>query len=106
MGLKTSTVYRCLDKKTLIFGFELVDLFLVFTVLAFLNLMLGSVPYKFLFTWGPSISLALFIKLIKCGKPDNYLLHLLRAQFRPKVLSAFPLARKRSNFINTKGIVQ
>ena len=104
MGLKTSTVYRCLDKKTLVFGYELVDLFLVFTVLAFLNLVLGHVPYKFLFTWGPSISLALFIKIIKRGKPDNYLLHFLRAYFQPKVLSAFSLAQKRSNFTKTKGV--
>jgi len=106
MGLKTSTVYRCLDKKTYIFGFEIVDLFLVFTVLAFLNLVLGHVPYKFLFTWGPSLSLALFIKLIKRGKPDNYLLHLIRGYFQPKILSAFALAKKRSKFINLKGFIQ
>lgn len=106
MGLKTSTVYRCLDKKTYVFGFEIVDLFFVFTVLAFLNLVLGHVPYKFLFTWGPSLSLALFIKLIKRGKPDNYLLHLIRSYFQPKILSAFALARKRSKFINLKEYIK
>ncbi len=99
MGLKTSTVYRCLDKKTLVFGYELVDLFLVFTVLAFLNLVCGSIAYKFLFTWAPSISLAIFIKMIKRGKPDNYLLHFLRNFFQPKFLSAFALSKKRSKFI-------
>ncbi len=106
MGLKTSTVYRCLDKKTLVFGFELVDLFLVFALLAFLNLVMGSIPYKFLFTWVPSLSLAVFIKLIKRGKPDNFLLHYLRFYFQPKVLTAFSLAKKRSKFIKPKkGII-
>lgn len=95
MGLKASIVYRCLDKKTYIFGFEIVDLFLVFIVLAFLNLILGHIPYKFLFTWGPSFSLALFIKIIKRGKPDNYLLHLIRSYFQPRILSAFILSKKR-----------
>ncbi len=103
MGLKTSTVYRCLDKKTYVFGFEVVDLFLVFTVLALLNFILGHVPYKFLFTWGPTLSLATFIKIIKRGKQDNYLLHLIRGYFQPKILSAFALASKRSKFIKPKG---
>ncbi len=103
MGLRTSTVYRCLDKKTYVFGFEVVDLFLVFTVLALLNFVLGNMSYKFLFTWGPTLSLALFIKMIKRGRPDNYLLHLIRGYFQPKILSAFALAQKRSKFINIKG---
>ena len=105
MGLKTSTVYRCLDKKTYVFGFEVVDLFLVFTVLAFLNFVLGHVPYKFLFTWGPTLSLALFIKIIKRRKPDNYLMHLIRSYFQPKVLSAFDLAGVRTKFTKLKGRV-
>ena len=103
MGLKTSTVYRCLDKKTYIFGFEVIDLFLVFTVLALLNFILGHVPYKFLFTWGPTLGLAVFIKIIKRGKPDNYLQHLIRSYFQPKVLSAFALAKRRPKFVKLKG---
>lgn len=51
--LKTSEVYKCLDKKTLIFGFEMLDLFLVFSVLAILNFVLSGVQWKFAFTWGP-----------------------------------------------------
>lgn len=103
MGLKTSTVYRCLDKKTYVFGFEVVDLFLVFAVLAFLNFILGHVPYKFLFTWGPTLSLAVFIKIIKRGKPENYLQHLIRFYFQPKTFSAFALAKRRAKFIKLKG---
>lgn len=98
MGLKTSPVYRCLEKKTLVFGFEILDLFLVFLTLAFLNLVLGSVPYKFFLTWGPAILLAGFLRIAKRGKPENYLLHWVRAKFSPMILSAFPLAKKRIRF--------
>lgn len=105
MGLKTSPVYRCLDKKSMVFGFEIVDLFLVFTVLAFLNFLLGSIQYKFFFTWGPSLALALFIRIMKRGKPENYLQHLLKFYFDSKVQFAFGRANKRTVFKNyNKGI--
>jgi len=102
MGLKTSTVYRCLDKKSMVFGFELVDLFLIFSVLAFLNFVLGSIQYKFFFTWGPSLALALFIRLMKRGKPENYLQHLVKFYFDERVLYAFGKAKKRVVFKNYK----
>jgi hypothetical protein len=98
MGLKTSEVYRCLEKKTLVFGFEILDLFLVFSLLAFLNLLLGSVPYKFFLTWGPAIGLAGFLRITKRGKPENFLLHWVRAKFSPLIFSAFGLAKKRKYF--------
>ncbi len=100
MGLKTSPVYRCLDKKSMVFGFEIVDLFLVFMVLAFLNFILGSVQYKFFFTWGPSVALALFIRLMKRGKPENYLQHLAKFYFNSRVFFAFERAKKRTVFKN------
>ncbi len=107
MGLKTSVVYRCLDKKSMVFGFEIVDLFLVFSVLAFLNFILGSIQYKFFFTWGPSVALALFIRLMKRGKPENYLQHLAKYYFDSKVLYAFGRAQKRIVFKNYhKGITK
>jgi len=95
MALKTSEVYRCLEKKTLVFGFEILDLFLVFVVLAVLNLLFKNMPYKFLLTWGPSIALGVFLRFSKAGKPDNHLVHLIRFQFAPGVLSAFPLSIKK-----------
>jgi hypothetical protein len=97
--LKTSTVYRCLEKKTLVFGFEVFDLFVVFLFLALLNFLLRDVPYKFLLTWGPAFGLASFLRLGKAGKPENYLLHWARAYFSPSVWSAFGLVRKRNRFI-------
>jgi len=98
MALKTSEVYRCLEKKTLIFGFEILDLFLVFVLLSLLNVLFKEVPYKFLFTWGPSLLLGLTLRLSKRGKPENYLLHLARFQLQPKVFSAFFLSEKRVRF--------
>ena len=102
MALRTSEVYRCLEKKTLVFGFEIVDLFVIFLVLAILNFVLRGVPYKFFLTWGPAFCLAGFLKLGKAGKPENYLLHLARSYFSPVVWSAFPLAPRRSRFIDKK----
>lgn len=99
MALKTSQVYRCLEKKMLIFGFEVVDLFAVFSLLATLNFFLQGVPYKFLFTWGPAMVLAVFLRLGKAGKPENYLLHLARHYLTPSVLSAFSLAPRRKYFL-------
>lgn len=102
MALRTSEVYRCLEKKTLVMGFEIVDLFVVFSVLAVLNFVLRGVPYKFLLSWGPALGLAAFLRVGKAGKPENYLLHKARSYFSPSVWSAFPLAQRRSRFINQK----
>lgn len=102
MSLKTSEVYRCLEKKTLVFGFEILDLFLVFVVLAVLNLVFGGIKYKFFWTWGPAILLAGFLRLSKSGKPDNYLVHLARFHFSSGHLSAFPLAKARVLFLKQK----
>lgn len=98
MGLRTTDVYRCLEKKTLVFGFEMLDLFFVFLTLAFLNLLFKEMPFKFFLTWGPAILLAGFLRIAKQGKPDNYLLHWIRAKTAKPILSAFPLAKKRTSF--------
>ena len=104
MALKSSDVYRCLEKKTVIFGFEIIDLFFVFLVFALLNFFLSAMPYKFFLTWGLTGALALAIRLGKAGKPDNYIVHLLRFNFSPDHLSAFPLAPRRRYFKTPKGI--
>ena len=101
MSLQTSEVYRCLEKKTLVFGFEILDLFVVFIFLAILNFVLRGFAYKFFLTWGPAGLLALGLKLGKAGKPENYLLHLARALLMPVVFSAFPLAPMRVRFIKS-----
>jgi hypothetical protein len=101
MALKTSDVYRCLDKKALVLGFEIVDLLAVFLFLSVLNFLFRGLPYKFFITWVPALMLALFLKLGKAGKPENYLLHWVRFQFMPLVFSGFPLAPKRARFVKT-----
>jgi hypothetical protein len=100
MALKNSTVYRCLDKKALVFGFEIVDLLAIFLFLAALNFMFRALPYKFFITWVPALGLALFLRLGKAGKPENYLLHRVRFYFIPLVFSSFPLALRRVRFTN------
>ncbi len=100
MALKTSKVYRCLEKKTLVFGFEIVDLFVIFSVLAVLNFILQGMPYKFFLSWGPAIALSIFLRVAKSGKPENFLLHLVRSYFEPTIYSAFPLAKRRRYFIS------
>jgi len=103
MALKTSEVYRCLEKKTLVFGFEILDLFLVFSLLALLNFIFRAIKYKFFWTWGPSLALAAGLRIGKTGRPENYLLHLLRYHVLSGILLAFPLAQKRKRFIKSTG---
>lgn len=90
MGLKSTGVSRCLEKKLLLFGFELPDLLVIFFFLSVLNLILGSAGHDCLLIWLPATSLALGVRLAKAGKPDNYLIHLIRFKTRSHVLQAFP----------------
>lgn len=89
MDLKVTQVSKCLDKKMMIMGFEVPDLLFIFLSMSILNFLFGSTNLKWLFVWLPSLSLALTVRLTKRGKPDNYLLHWLRFQIKPGVLSAF-----------------
>jgi len=89
MSLKTTQVSRCLDKKLTLFGFEVADLLLIFALVAVLNLVVGDFSYSFLLTWLPAALFALVLRIGKRGKPDNYLTHLIRFQFKPGVLEAF-----------------
>jgi hypothetical protein len=89
MELKTTSVSKCLDKKMLIMGFEIPDLLIIFLTISILNFIFGSTGMKFILVWLPSIALALTIRFCKRGKPDNYLLHWLRFQIKPGIISAF-----------------
>lgn len=90
MGLKSTPVSRCLDKKLLFFGYELPDVLIIFMFLAVLNLAFGQSNYKITLVWLPAASLAIALRIAKRGKPDNYLLHLIRFKIKPRILSAFP----------------
>lgn len=89
MELKVTEVSRCLDKKMMIMGFEIPDLLFIFLTMSILNFLFGTINLKLFFVWLPSATIALTIKLTKRGKPDNYLIHWLRFQIKPGVLTAF-----------------
>ncbi len=90
MSLKTSSVSKCLDKKMMILGFEVYDVLAIFMTLSILNFIFGSSSLKILFVWLPSLALAAVLRFGKRGKPDKYLVHLIRFQIKPGILSAFP----------------
>ena len=92
MGLKTTSVAKCLDKKLLIFGFEVPDVLAIFLTLSVLNFIFGQTPLKIIFVWLPTLALTLVLKYGKKGKPDNYLVHWLKFQMKPGTYRAFPEA--------------
>ena len=89
MSIRRTPVSRCLDKKLLLFGYEVFDLLAVFMLLAILNILFGGTRFELIICWLPPVVLAIFLKIFKKGKPDGYLLHFLRFQIKPKKLSAF-----------------
>ena len=102
MALRTSPVYRCLEKRAMILGFEIVDLFVVFSLFAILNLSFHGFRYQFFAGIVPSAALALGLRLGKRDKPENYLIHLVRHAVSPGFYSSFPLARARRRFLKGK----
>jgi hypothetical protein len=90
--IEQSQVYKCLEKKTLILGFELPDLFALSLLLCILNFIFATSDLKFFFTFGPTALLGLLLRVMKNGKADNYLLHWARYHISPGIYQAFPLA--------------
>lgn len=90
MGLKTTPVAKCLDKRLLIFGFEVMDVLAIFLTLSVLNFLFGQTSLKIFFVWIPTATLAAILHFGKKGKPDNYLVHWLRFQMKPGTYKAFP----------------
>ncbi len=87
--MRSTAVSKCLDRKLVLFGFEVLDLLAVFLVLSILNFLFGQAPMKWLLVWAPSLTLALVLRWGKRGKPDKYLIHWLRYQIKPGSYSAF-----------------
>lgn len=87
--MKVTEVSKCLEKKLLLFGFEIPDLIAIFVFLSVLNLMFGNNPYKLLFVWVPPAILAIVLRITKKGRPDNFLIHWIRYQVRSGVYCAF-----------------
>jgi hypothetical protein len=87
--MRTTAVSKCLDRKLVIFGFEVLDILAVFLVLSILNFLFGQAPMKPLLVWAPSLLLAVVLRFGKRGKPDKYLIHWIRYQIKPGSYSAF-----------------
>ena len=90
MGLRTVSVSKCLDKKLLIFGYEIPDILALLFILSILNFIFGTSHLKIFLVWLPTLFLAIALRVSKQGKPDNYLIHLLRFKVKPRFLLAFP----------------
>lgn len=90
MALKYTVVSKCLDKKLRIAGFEIPDLLILFLTVSILNFVFGRTDMKLFLVWVPSLLLAGLLYFGKKGKPDNYMVHWLRFQFRPGIMRAFP----------------
>jgi hypothetical protein len=86
--MQVTSVPKCLDKKLSIFGFEIIDICAIFISLSILNLVFGEISRLFL-VWTPTLVLAFILHFGKKGKPEKYLIHLLKYQFRPGTYSAF-----------------
>ncbi len=91
MELRTTSVSKCLDKKLIIFGFEVPDILAIFLSLSILNFLFGQTNLKLFLVWLPVLILALALYFGKKGKPDNFLIHWLRFQIKPGIFSAFPV---------------
>lgn len=102
MDLPNSKVYKCLDKKTLILGFEITDLFALMLVLAILSFVTGNTAYKAVFTWMPVMILGAVIRLAKRGKPDQFIIHWLKYQLTPGVYWGFFQAETPNAILNKK----
>ncbi len=89
MEIRTTPVSKCLDKKMIVMGFEIPDLLAIFLTLSILNFLFGMTSMKIVAVWLPTVALAFILRISKRGKPDNFLIHWIRFQIRPGILSAF-----------------
>ena len=88
MTLKVTASNPTLDRKLKLLGFEVLDLVLLFIFLSILNMIFGE-GQKLLGVWLPTLIGAAILRIGKHGKPDKYLIHLIKYQRSPGVYSAF-----------------
>ena len=88
MELKTSRVHRALEAKIKIAGMEASDLFLVLILANFMELILGHTQLRGIFVFVLPLILTALLFWTKRGKPENYLLYLIRYHCSPSKYSA------------------
>lgn len=102
MEISTSTVYKCLEKKTLIFGFEIMDLFVLSFILCLLNFVFNDSAYKLFYTFIPTFALAAGLRITKRGQADGFLVHWLRYHLTPGIIQAFPSATQTNELLKIR----
>lgn len=81
--LKQSEVHKNLDSKTKIMGLEIFDLIGLLIFAATMNLMFGKTPLAFVMVIALPTILSVALYWGKRGKPDGFLLHLIRFHLLP-----------------------
>ena len=87
--MRVTPISRCLDRRLVLFGFDVGDLLCVFFTLSCLYLVFGQTQMKILCVWLPTVSLACILRYGKKGKPEKYIIHWVRFQIMPGVFEAF-----------------
>ena len=102
--LLTSRVHKNINSKTLIFGFEIFDCFLILAAFAILNFVLGGS----LLAWIVPALVAIILYFGKKDRPEGYLPDLIQFLAASKVLSAsYPDIEYSPYFsgkVNTRGV--
>ena len=102
--LEATPVSRSLDRRSLIFGLEITDIFAIVLLASCLNVLFGSTEFKIYLVYLPTLVLGSILVLTKRGKPDGFLLHFLRFHVQPKHLCCFQDGP--SEFQLSKALVQ
>ncbi len=86
--LKTSTVHRNLDRRPKILGMEMQDVVLVMLLASVMNLIFGATRLGAYITFIPPTIMAIVLLVGKRGRPDKFLVHLIRYHITPGFYSA------------------
>ena len=104
--LEVTKVSRSLDRKSLFMWLEIADIFVLVTMCSLLNLAFGTTAMKVYLVYLPTIITAITLILGKRGKPDRFLLHLLKYHIQPKHLSCFSSGQESFGFSRALSIKQ
>ena len=95
--LKTSAVHGNLESKPKILGFEMPDLVGILLFSSVMNLIFGNTGIGAYMTFVPSAVMAGVLFFAKRGKPDGYLVHLVRYHSTPGFYAAGEEAKNAKN---------
>ena len=96
MELHTSSIHRHLESELKIMGIEAHDLLLILILASIMNLIFGQTSLNLIMVFGVPGLLSIVLVLGKRNKPDQFLVHWLKYQFRPGFYSA---SQERSSHV-------